>query len=111
MERSRMLICGQQSQNGTMGRSIKAKTDVGWVSMPVCAMPLHQTPRRAHSIPTVRLHKGDGLWSDPDCHSKTLGEFEYRKDLPPTLQVQSQALAQNQQVNRILWWVVIIWGV
>lgn len=35
------ISCGQQSQNGTTGRSIKAKTDVGWVPMPVCALPLH----------------------------------------------------------------------
>lgn len=35
----------QQSQNGTMGRSIKAKTDVVWMPMPVCALPLCQSSR------------------------------------------------------------------
>lgn len=33
----------QQSQNSTTGRSTKAKPDVGWMVMPVCVLPLHQS--------------------------------------------------------------------
>jgi len=93
---------GQQSKNCTTGRSIKAKTNTGCVPMPVCVLPLHQTPRRTRSVPTVRLHKGDELWSASDCRSRSLGEFQYRKDLPPTLQRQPQPLAQSQQVQDIV---------
>lgn len=103
------INCGEQSQNCTTGWSIKARQTLSGCPCRWCTA---SPPRQCELTPHQHLDYTWEMGCDPSqTTTPKLWESFTTRDLPPTLQRRSQPLAQNQHIKRILWCVLIIWGV